>query len=53
VLYKLAVKPDHVLAFLAAADLLGGHRRGPTEALAPGAGGVQAFADAFDDELAR
>jgi monoamine oxidase len=32
--------------------LLSGHRRGPSEALAAGAGGVQALAGAFHDELA-
>jgi hypothetical protein len=34
------------------ADLLLVHRRGPAESLAAGAGGVQAFAGALDDELA-
>jgi hypothetical protein len=29
-----------------------GHRRGPAQALAPGAGGVQALAGALDDQLA-
>jgi hypothetical protein len=32
-------------------DLLDGQRRGPPEAHAAGAGGVQAFMSAFDDEL--
>jgi hypothetical protein len=34
------------------ADLLGGHGRGPAETRAAGAGGVQALAGAFDDQLA-
>jgi hypothetical protein len=33
-------------------DLLGGHRRGPPEARAAGAGGVQSLAGALDDQLA-
>jgi hypothetical protein len=34
------------------ADLLGRHRRRTTQALTAGAGGIQAFAGAFDDEFA-
>jgi len=33
-------------------DLLGGHGRGPAEAHAAGAGGIQSFAGALDDQLA-
>jgi len=45
----VARQGEHVAGL---ADLLGGHRRWPPQALAAGAGGVQALAGAFRDELA-
>jgi len=44
------VRPGQQVACVA--DLLGGHGRGPAEAHAAGAGGIQSFAGALDDQLA-